>query len=206
MMNDNTNVASIEELDALARERLATHHALETATLSFAPEATTRDIATRLHRFCLDDDEDLGGGDTDDIAFGGIDERKDALSRKTLRLALCDASRTMREWLKMREVDLFEKRVKLKLVRGLPEDVAHRAQGRKDEDGDEEAYWYPFELCRKLIGERQITIMRKGECLVPKTLLPFVWFAVYEDYLEEDLERAYREKRFAMANKRLTLD
>ena len=199
MMNDN-NVASIEELDALARERLATHHALETATLSFAPEATTRDIATRLHRFCLDDDEDLGGGDTDDIAFGGIDERKDALSRKTLRLALCDASRTMREWLKMREVDLFEKRVKLKLVRGLPEDVAHRAQGRKDEDGDEEAYWYPFELCRKLIGERQITIMRKGECLVPKTLLPFVWFAVYEDYLEEDLERAYREKRFAMAN------
>ena len=88
----------------------------------------------------------------------------------------------------MREVDLFEQRVKLKLVRGLPEDVAHRAQGRKDEDGDEEAYWYPFELCRKLIGERQITIMRKGECLVPKTLLPFVWFAVYEDYLEEDLE------------------
>ena len=50
MMNNN-NVASIEELDALARERLATHHALETATLSFAPEATTRDIATRLHRF-----------------------------------------------------------------------------------------------------------------------------------------------------------
>ena len=56
MMNDN--VASIEELDALARERLATHHALEMATLSFAPEATTRDIATRLHRFCLDDDEE----------------------------------------------------------------------------------------------------------------------------------------------------
>ena len=141
-MNDNTNVASIEELDALARERLATHHALETATLSFAPEFTTRDIATRLHRFCLDDED---GGDKDNIAFGVIDERKDALSRKTLRLALCDASRTMREWLKTREVDLFEQRVKLKLVRGLPEDVAHRAQGRKDGDEDEEAYWYPFE-------------------------------------------------------------
>ena len=92
--------------------------------------------------------------------------------------------------------------MKLKLVRGLPEDIAHRAQGRKDgdEDGDDEAYWYPFELCRKLIRKRQITIMRKGKCLVPKNLLPFVWFAVYEDYLEEDLERAYREKRFAMAN------
>ena len=95
----------------------------------------------------------------------------------------------------MREVDLFEKRVKLKLV-GLPEGVAYR-WGEKA-SGDEEAYWYPFELCRKLIGERQITIMK--ECLVPKTLLPFVWFAVCEDYLEEDLGSAYREKRFAMAN------
>ena len=111
MMNNN-NVASIEELDALARERLATHHALETAT-PFAPEATTRDIATRLHRFCLDDDEDLGGGDTDDT-LGGIDERKDAL-RKTPRLALRTRQDDARV-AEMREVDLFEKRVKLKLV------------------------------------------------------------------------------------------
>ena len=30
--------------------------------------------------------------------------------------------------------------------------------------------------------------------------MPYVWFAAYEDYLEEDLERAFREKRFALAN------
>ena len=51
--------------------------------------------------------------------------------------------------------------------------------------------------------------MRKGECLVPKTLLPFVWFAVYEDYLEEDLDardRAERRKAREWLITRLTLD
>ena len=53
-----------------------------------------------------------GGGDEKDDVDGKNDreneefKRKDALSRKTLKIALCDSSSsTMREWLKVREVD-----------------------------------------------------------------------------------------------------
>ena len=71
-----------------------------------------------------------GGGEKDDVDGKNAREiddeafkRKDALSRKTLKIALCDSSRMMREWLKAREVDLFEERVRLNAVRGLPEEV-----------------------------------------------------------------------------------
>ena len=45
-----TNMITIEELDALSRERLATHYALETARLSLAGEEVVREIALSLHR------------------------------------------------------------------------------------------------------------------------------------------------------------
>ncbi len=40
----------VEELDALARERLATHYALETARCSLASEDVRNEIVLSLHR------------------------------------------------------------------------------------------------------------------------------------------------------------
>ena len=122
----------VEELDALARERLATHYALETARFSLASEDVRNEIVLSLHRSksSLSLSSSFNGGDEKDDVDGKNDrendeefKRKDALSRKTLKIALCDSSRMMREWLKAREVDLFEERVRLNAVRGLPEEV-----------------------------------------------------------------------------------
>jgi hypothetical protein len=125
---------TVEELDALARERLATHHALETARFSLASEDVRNEIVLSLHRsksssLSLLSSSSFNGGENDDVDGKNAREndeafkRKDALSRKTLKIALCDSSRMMREWLKAREVDLFEERVRLNAVRGLPEEV-----------------------------------------------------------------------------------
>jgi DNA primase large subunit len=214
---------TVEELDALARERLATHHALETARFSLASEDVRNEIVLSLHRSKSSSSLSLSsssfnGGENDekddvdgknarenDEAF----KRKDALSRKTLKIALCDSSRMMREWLKAREVDLFEERVRLNAVRGLPEEVdfedgvlfdEEKEVKEHEEEEKERCYWFPFEKCRRLIRARKVTIMKRGQCLVRERLVPYVWFAAYEDYLEEDLERAFREKRFALAN------
>ena len=208
---------TIEELDALSRERLATHYALETARLSLAGEEVVREIALSLHgrtsvgAAASEKEEEKEEEEEESASASFIfDERKDALSRKTLKIALCDSSKMMREWLKAREVDLFEERVKWNAVRKLPEEVTFEEGVLEEEEEEEEEvqereekqryYWYPFEKCRKLISKRKINVMRRGRCLVPEKLVPYVWFAAYEDYLEEDLERAFREKRFAMAN------
>jgi len=110
----------VEELDALARERLATHYALETARCSLASEDVRNEIVLSLHRSksSLLLSSSFNGGDEKDDVDGKNDreneefKRKDDLSRKTLKIALCDSSRMMREWLKAREVDLFEERVR----------------------------------------------------------------------------------------------
>jgi PAB1-binding protein PBP1 len=130
---------TIEELDALSRERLATHYALETARLSLAGEEVVREIALSLHRRRTsvdgaaaaaaaaseekEEEEKSASSSSSSSASFVFDERKDALSRKTLKIALCDSSKMMREWLKAREVDLFEERVKWNAVRKLPEEV-----------------------------------------------------------------------------------
>ena len=213
---------TVEELDALARERLATHYALETARFSFASEDVRNEIVLSLHRskssssLLLLSSSFNGGGEKDDVDGKNDREieneefkRKDALSRKTLKIALCDSSRMMREWLKAREVDLFEERVRLNAVRGLPEEVdfedgvlfdEEKEVKEHEEEEKERCYWFPFEKCRRLIRARKVTIMKRGQCLIRERLVPYVWFAAYEDYLEEDLERAFREKRFALAN------
>ena len=217
-MKKETRCVTVEELDALARERLATHYALETARFSFASEDVRNEIVLSLHRSkssSLLSSSFNGGGDEKDDVDGKNDreneefKRKDALSRKTLKIALCDSSRMMREWLKVREVDLFEERVRLNAVRGLPEEVdfedgvlfdEEKEEEEHEEEEKERCYWFPFEKCRRLIRARKVTIMKRGQCLVRERLVPYVWFAAYEDYLEEDLERAFREKRFALAN------
>ena len=113
-MKKETRYVTVEELDALARERLATHYALETARFSFASEDVRNEIVLSLHRSkssSLLSSSFNGGGDEKDDVDGKNDreneefKRKDALSRKTLKIALCDSSRMMREWLKVR--DLF---------------------------------------------------------------------------------------------------
>ena len=129
---------TIEELDALSRERLATHYALETARLSLAGEEVVREIALSLHRRRTsvdgaaaaaaseekeEEEKSASSSSWSSSASFVFDERKDALSRKTLKIALCDSSKMMREWLKAREVDLFEERVKWNAVRKLPEEV-----------------------------------------------------------------------------------
>ena len=217
-----TRYVTVEELDALARERLATHYALETARFSLASEDVRNEIVLSLHRskssssLLLLSSSFNGGGEKDDVDGKNDREieneefkRKDALSRKTLKIALCDSSRMMREWLKAREVDLFEERVRLNAVRGLPEEVdfedgvlfdEEKEVKEHEEEEKERCYWFPFEKCRRLIRARKVTIMKRGQCLVRERLVPYVWFAAYEDYLEEDLERAFREKRFALAN------
>ena len=49
-MKKETRYVTVEELDALARERLATHYALETARFSFASEDVRNEIVLSLHR------------------------------------------------------------------------------------------------------------------------------------------------------------
>ena len=118
-----TRYVTVEELDALARERLATHYALETARFSLASEDVRNEIVLSLHRSkssssSLLSSSSFNGGENDDVDGKNAREndeafkRKDALSRKTLKIALCDSSRMMREWLKAREADLFEERVR----------------------------------------------------------------------------------------------
>ena len=104
---------TVEELDALARERLATHYALETARFSLASEDVRNEIVLSLHHrsksssLSLLSSSSFNGGENDekdDVDGKNAREndeafmRKDALSRKTLKIALCDSSRMMREW------------------------------------------------------------------------------------------------------------
>ena len=152
MMKKTTRYITVEELDALARERLATHYALETARFSLASEDVRNEIVLSLHRsksssLLLSSSSFNGGGDEKDDVDGKNarenDEefkRKDALSRKTLKIALCDSSRMMREWLKAREVHLFEERVRLNAVRGLPEEVDFEDGVLFDEEKEEEEH------------------------------------------------------------------
>ena len=167
---------TVEVLDALARERLATHHALETARFSLASEDVRNEIVLSLHRSKSSSlslsSSSFNGGENDDVDGKNAREndeafkRKDALSRKTLKIALCDSSRMMREWLKAREVDLFEERVRLNAVRGLPEEVdfedgvlfdEEKEFKEHEEEEKERCYWFPFEKCRRLIRARKVT-------------------------------------------------
>ena len=61
---------TVEELDALARERLATHYALETARFSFASEDVRNEIVLSLHRSksssCVVASSSFNGGENDE--------------------------------------------------------------------------------------------------------------------------------------------
>ena len=63
---------------------------------------------------------------------------------------------------------------------GLPEGVAHIAR-EKRQGGDEEAYWYPFELL-KTYRRTTNNDNEKRRVFSAENFAAFVWFAVYEDY------------------------
>ena len=80
---------TVEELDALARERLATHYALETARFSLASEDVRNEIVLSLHRsksssLSLSSSSFNGGenDEKDDVDGKNARENDEAFKRK----------------------------------------------------------------------------------------------------------------------------
>ena len=72
---------TVEELDALARERLATHYALETASFSFASEDVRNEIVLSLHRSKSSSSLSLSSSSFN----GGENDEKDDVDGKNAR-------------------------------------------------------------------------------------------------------------------------